>query len=49
MSNYRQQQEQDEQQQWMAQFEAALKSDDDKAMREAARKLQEYMDHAINR
>lgn len=44
MSDYRQQQEQDEQRQWMAQFESALKSDDDKAMQEAASKLQEYMD-----
>ncbi len=44
MSDYRQQQELQEYEEWLESLEKAMKDDNEQAMRDMAAKLQEYVD-----
>jgi len=48
MSDYRQQQELQEHQEWLERLEAALKSDNEADSRAAAKQLQEYIDAKLD-
>ncbi len=47
MSDYRQQQEEQEYREWLEALELALESDNEQAMREMADKLKGYMDGCL--
>jgi len=47
MSDYRQQQEQQEHQEWLESLEQAINRDDDEAVRQSVKQLQEYIDGKV--
>jgi hypothetical protein len=47
--SYRQQQELQEYEEWLASLEQALRSDDEKTVRETAKQLQGYLDERVSK
>ena len=47
MSDYRQQQELQEHEEWLDSLEKAINQDDEKAMRESVKQLQGYIDERL--